>query len=189
MKEYIQPIKKQVSVKAACERYGISVDLHGFAHCPFHSGDRTASMRVYHDGFHCFGCGKSGDVITLVQNIFCTSFQDAMTKINEDFCLNLPLGRRATLREQQIYAKAYREFLARKNAEIEKEKEFERKRTRLLDTWCFYDRVLRSASPESGAYEEACKRIDYVSYLIDELEIEGAIEHCHQNTTETMNIS
>lgn len=168
-------------MKSACERYGIKVDMHGFAHCPFHSVDRTASMRVYRDGFHCFGCGKSGDVITLVQNIFCTSFQDAMTKINEDFCLNLPLGRRATLREQQLYAKAYREFLARRQAEIAKEREFEQERTRLLDEWCFCDRAKRFASPDSFAYEQACKRIDYVSYLLDELEIKEAI-HCHQNT-------
>lgn len=181
MKEFIQPIKEFVSVKDACERYGISVDLHGFAHCPFHSGDRTASMKVYKNRFHCYGCGKDGDVIKLVQSIHGITFPDAIKKINDDFALNLPIGRKTTLRERQNYAKAYREFLSRRNAEIAKEREFEQKRTRLLDEWCFCDRAMRCASPDSFAYEQACKRINYVSYLLDELEMEEAIS-CHQNT-------
>ena len=181
MKEYIQPIKAAVSMKSACERYGIKVDMHGFAHCPFHSGDHTASMKINSDSFHCFGCGKRGSVIDLVQSIYGITFSEAMKKINEDFSLNLPIGRKSTLREQQLYAKAYREFVARRQAEIAKEREFERKRTRLLDEWCFCDRAKRFASPDSLAYEQACKRIDYVSYLIDDLEIEEAIR-CHQNT-------
>lgn len=188
MKEYIQPIKEQVSVTAACERYGIKVDTRGFAHCPFHSGDHTASMKISDRRFHCFGCGKDGDVIKFVQSIYDITFSEAMNKINFDFCLNLPIGRKATLREQQNYAKAYREFKARRNSEIARQQEIEQKRTRLLDEWCFCDRAKRCAAPESGAYEQACKRIDYVSYLLDELEIEEAIERCHQNTKK-MNIT
>ncbi len=50
---------------------GEAVDLHKQAGklvgcCPFH-GENTPSFYVYHDHFHCFGCGIHGDAITFVR--------------------------------------------------------------------------------------------------------------------------
>lgn len=56
--------------------YGIKVNRAGFAPCVFHQ-EKTASMKVYKDGFHCFGCGAHGDVIDLVMQLEQVSFKDA----------------------------------------------------------------------------------------------------------------
>lgn len=37
----------------------------GFALCPFHA-EKTPSMSIKNNRFHCFGCGKNGDVIQFV---------------------------------------------------------------------------------------------------------------------------
>lgn len=184
MKEYIQPIIEAIPMRDVAERYGIDVNMHGFAHCPFHSGDRNASLKVYKDGYHCFGCGAHGNSINFVMRLFDTAFYDAMMKMNDDFSLNLPIGRKTSLREQQIYAARYREFLAKRKAEKEEEQRRKEYQESLWDEWCFCDRAKREASPESLAYEIACKRIDYIAYLIDSLPI-GGDSYCHQNMQNT----
>ena len=62
-----EEIKKTYSMREIAERYGFQVDRAGFIHCPFHQGDRGASLKIYQDSFHCFGCGANGDIFTFVQ--------------------------------------------------------------------------------------------------------------------------
>lgn len=83
-------IKKRVSCVDACRQYGIDLNSHGFARCPFHS-EKTGSFRVYKDGsFHCFGCGAHGNsVIDLVMRLFDESVGDACKRLNDDFRLGL----------------------------------------------------------------------------------------------------
>ena len=59
-----ETVKGQVTPQMAAERYGLPVNRSGMACCPFHD-DRTPSMKLYPDHFHCFGCGPTGDVIDL----------------------------------------------------------------------------------------------------------------------------
>ena len=59
------------------DRYGIKTDRTGFAHCCFHNGDRTPSMKVYRGSFYCFGCGAGGDIIKFVQLHDHLSFKEA----------------------------------------------------------------------------------------------------------------
>ena len=53
-----------------------------FGLCPFHS-ERTPSFSVHAErqSFHCFGCGKSGDVITFIQEIEHLSFREAVEEL------------------------------------------------------------------------------------------------------------
>ena len=83
-------IKKRVSCVDACRQYGIDLNSHGFARCPFHS-EKTASFKAYSGdrGFHCFGCGESGTVLDLVMKLFDESVGDACKRLNADFRLNL----------------------------------------------------------------------------------------------------
>lgn len=83
-------IKKRVSCVDACTRYGIDLNRHGFARCPFHS-EKTASFKAYTGarGFHCFGCGASGSVLDLVMKLFDVSVGDACKRLNDDFRLGL----------------------------------------------------------------------------------------------------
>ena len=56
-------------IREVAAGYGLSVSRAGFCKCPFHS-ERTASMKLYENEqrFHCFGCGKHGSVIDLVEH-------------------------------------------------------------------------------------------------------------------------
>lgn len=50
--------------------------------CPFHN-DSNPSLSVYHENglWHCFGCGKGGDVITFVMEKHGLEFKDAILKL------------------------------------------------------------------------------------------------------------
>lgn len=98
-------IKSAVTMTDVCERYGIDVNRQGFAVCPFHN-EKTASLKIYQGarGFSCFGCGRSGDVISFTQTLFGLSFSDALKKLNSDFGLCLPLERKMSLREKYAFS-------------------------------------------------------------------------------------
>ena len=70
--------------------YGFKPNRAGFIHCPFHT-DKTASLKVYTDGFYCYGCGASGSVIDFVMQLFNLSAIDAAKRINDDMRLGLPV--------------------------------------------------------------------------------------------------
>lgn len=47
--------------------------------CPFHR-EKTPSCFIYPESnrFHCFGCGESGDIISLTQYLYGVDFKDAV---------------------------------------------------------------------------------------------------------------
>ena len=65
MNNYALLIKDAVSMREIAEYYGFKIERGGFIKCPFHDGDKTASLKIYDGirGFCCFGCNLSGDVI------------------------------------------------------------------------------------------------------------------------------
>lgn len=52
----------------------------GMALCPFHA-DKTASMDIRKNFYHCYGCGAQGDVIDFVMKTQGLSFKEAITKL------------------------------------------------------------------------------------------------------------
>ena len=122
--EYLKEIKRLVSCRDVCEHYGIRVNTKGFANCIFHE-ERTDSMRIYDGtrGFHCFGCGKSGDGVDIVQKLFgLKDVHEAAQKINDDFRLGLPIGQSATYRDKvQIGRALYAAKKAREREERERQ--------------------------------------------------------------------
>lgn len=80
-------IKQSVTTRQAAESYGISVDSHSMAVCPFHD-DRRPSMKV-DETFYCFGCGATGDVITFTSRLFGISPASAARKLAMDFGITL----------------------------------------------------------------------------------------------------
>ena len=71
-----QNVKYGVSCREAAERYGVEVNYHGMALCPFHN-DRHPSLYVADDHYYCFACGEHGDVIDFVSKLFRLSLYDA----------------------------------------------------------------------------------------------------------------
>ena len=74
-----ETIKQQNSMRDVLSRYGMAPNRAGFVRCPFHAGDRTASMKIYKDSYYCFGCGATGDIFAFVQNMDNCDFKTAFT--------------------------------------------------------------------------------------------------------------
>lgn len=109
-------IKRLVTMRQVLDRYGYDVNRAGFMRCPFHSGDHTASLKIYQGdrGWHCFGCHKGGSVIDFVMEHDGVSFQAACKTLDAMFSLNL--YRELSFSE---YRKAQRQ---RERAEADREK-------------------------------------------------------------------
>ena len=86
---YFQTLKDSITCLDAAERYGLEVDASGMTRCPFHD-DRTPSLKLSR-GFHCFGCGTQGDVITFMSRLFGISAGEAAQKLSADFSIPIHL--------------------------------------------------------------------------------------------------
>lgn len=177
-----------------CARYGIEVNRSGFARCPFHSGDRTPSLKIYEGmrGFHCFGCGKHGGVIDFAMQYFSLDFRQAVVKLNGDFSLNLPLGSRLSLREQREADKREQARITELRAEQEALQNAVNAYHIALDEWIRLDINKKKYAPDSDyiknttetarlfhgkslpslktfhqKYVEAIQKIDTAAYTLD----------------------
>ncbi len=106
--------------------------------CPFH-GERTASFCVngVDNFYHCFGCGKSGDVITFIMEVESCDFVDAVRILAKKANMEMP-------------------DLSYDNEKIkEQKKKKERMLSLLKDTALFYLNNLRS--------DKADKHREYLS--------------------------
>ena len=91
-------IRETVPTAKVISLYGYILSREGFMRCPFHSGDHTASLKVYdaapnnastRRGWYCFGCHAGGSVIDFVMLQESCSFAAAVRDI--DHALNLDL--------------------------------------------------------------------------------------------------
>jgi hypothetical protein len=69
--------------------------------CPFHGGgdERTPSLYVYHDHFHCYGCGEHGNVLDWVMKRHDISVVEAARRLG--WVGDADLGSRASRRPSQ----------------------------------------------------------------------------------------
>jgi DNA primase len=63
--------------------------------CPFHR-DGQPSFAVYANGFHCFGCGKTGDAIQWLMDYHNLAFHDACARLDHT---HLPAPSQPTTRD------------------------------------------------------------------------------------------
>lgn len=175
--DFKEEIKSRIEMTDVCQKYGIEINSSGFARCPFHN-EKTASMKIYKGvkGWHCFGCGVGGDIFEFVSKLFNLSFKDTLTKINEDFCLGLPIGKPLTSEERnRINVERMEKEKKRKADEIMRD----RIKT-VLDALTneyrrlFHNREKYSPKNTGGQllplYLEAVGKIDLIEYKIEETE-------------------
>ena len=133
-------IKNRLDTIQVFEYYGLQPNRKGFICCPFHN-EKTPSFKVYkgNGGYHCFGCGEHGGVIDFVMKYFDLSFKEAIMKLNNDFCLGLPIGEKLDRRKQLDMAK--RSFKARQEREAKQNEHNRLKNARetALDEWVRLD--------------------------------------------------
>jgi DNA primase len=88
-----QTVKQQADIVRVVGEY-VPLRQRGMNHwglCPFHQ-EKTPSFSVHagRQWFHCFGCGKSGDVFTFVQQVENIGFPEALRLIAQKFDIKLP---------------------------------------------------------------------------------------------------
>lgn len=168
---YAEIITNSITMKQVAERYGFDVNRQGFIHCPFH-GEKTASLKIYpnNKGFYCFGCGVGGNTIDFVKQLFGIGFPETLKKINEDFGLNLSIGRKSSLRERDKFKQAQQRLEAERKKRIERQQEAERAYNLSLAELVRLDNNLRRYKPSESDNElhplfiEALQKIDYHYY-------------------------
>lgn len=93
MTDFIKQLKEQINIADVVGEY-VRLRKTGSNHmglCPFHA-ERSPSFSVSERKgiFHCFGCQKSGDAITFMQEIQAISFHDAVRALAARYNIKLP---------------------------------------------------------------------------------------------------
>lgn len=125
--DYLCYIRENISLSDVCSKLGLFIKGHGGQMrtlCPFHN-DRTPSLHIYRDHYHCYACQAHGDLFTLVQKVKDVNFQGAIAWVEDQFPfvlgqkpINRP-GRQLNLTPEQIardYYAANRSIIPRKIA-------------------------------------------------------------------------
>lgn len=91
--EKLEEIKNQASIVSVISQY-VNLKKAGINYkglCPFHS-ERTPSFVVSEAKriYHCFGCGKGGNVFTFLQDHARLSFPEAVQKLASELRILLP---------------------------------------------------------------------------------------------------
>lgn len=146
-------IKQSMKMSEILSRYGLNPNRAGFIQCPFHNGDRTASMKIYKDSYYCFGCGATGDIFTFVQNMDNCDFKTAFqilggTYHKPDFSSRMAI----------YHAQKQKEM--REKAEQKKKVELQE----CLSDIDFYRAILVRVKPLSDGWCEAWNRLQLALY-------------------------
>lgn len=176
MIDFASEIRERVTMRECVERYGLTINRAGFARCPFHSGDRTPSLKIYPNnrGWSCFGCGQSGSVIDFVMQYFNEDFKSACIRLNNDFSLGLPLDgqKPPSYRERRELSRKHRARDEARRREAEKSERADERYNQALTLYCSCDYLLIHAPPQSDAWCKALKHMATAEYHLDEAETE-----------------
>ena len=97
--KYANEIKQRLTMPQILEYYGFTINRAKRIPCPMHNGtDENCGVKEHY--IHCFVCGESADAIKFVMRYFGLDFQSAISKLNDDFCLGLPIGQKIDRRKQ-----------------------------------------------------------------------------------------
>ena len=157
-------VKTNINTREAAARYGVEVNRHRKALCPFHN-DRHPSLFVDDDHYHCFACGEHGDVIDLTSKLYGLSLYDAAKKLAYDFGIT----------QDKSPTKARQEKLNRKS-EAQRLRENEKlcfsalfEYYKLLQEWMGVCAPRTPDDKVDNRFTEACHWLSYVEHLVDTL--------------------
>lgn len=140
----VEEIKQTYTMRDVVARYGIEVNRAGFCNCPLHRGDRTASMKIYKDSFHCFGCLANGDIFTFIQRMENCDFKTAFYLLGGEYQKDHRTSQITAYRAQKAREKREKEEQKRKdeikrnNTMIHATRELFFRSEPLSDDWWYY---------------------------------------------------
>lgn len=151
-------IKQSVSMHEIVERYGLHPNRAGFISCPFHK-EKTASMKIYKDSFHCFGCGNSGDVLSFVMGMEHCDFKTAYKALGGSY--KQQIDHQRNLYHYHLQKRKERQIRDAQRLEQEKKEVIEEIRMQKL---------FKKLSPVfSDDWCEAVNRLEYLFYKLEYL--------------------
>lgn len=164
--DIFEEIKSRINLRTVVTGYGIEINRSGFCLCPFHA-EKTPSMKIYDNGFKCYGCGEGGDMFVFVQKLFnLENPLDAAKKINNDFGLNVEFNHKPTRQE----------FLSAKNI-VRERQEFEHEEKVAINAFTEYFKILRDFNfkyaPKTPGevpdkrFIEYCNNMDKLDYTLN----------------------
>lgn len=135
---------KRIPMREVVERYGFRPSRAGFIHCPFHQGDKGASLKVYERDWHCHACNAHGDQVDFVRRMDNLTFKEAFIALG---------GTYGDTDREEVKRKIRLAEIERKK-KVEREAEMRRKREKnnryitalrnglisfpvFSDEWCF----------------------------------------------------
>lgn len=77
-------VRQAISAREAAEVYGLDINQHGKARCPWHD-DRRPSLSFKGNWCRCFACNNGGSAIDLTAQLYGITPLEAANKLNEDF--------------------------------------------------------------------------------------------------------
>lgn len=144
-------------------RYGFRPNRAGFISCPFHTGDRTPSMKIYKRDYHCHACGANGDIFSFVMGIEHCDFKTAFSI----------LGGTYEHSKTDFSNKIRQEKFRRQREEEQKREHFQEQfKKEILLTWNLVKAAIRNYEPYSDTW---CYSINQEPWLI------GLWEHIYIN--------
>ena len=178
MFEYTDVIKSRINMIDICKTYGFNIQRGNFICCPFHN-EKTPSLKLYdgNRGFYCFGCGEHGSVIDFVMRYFGLDFQSAISKLNDDFCLGLPIGQKIDRRKQLEMGRVAFERKRKAEQQQKERQQIEDAYWTAFDEWKRLDDNKRNYAPKTPTeplhplFVEALKNIAGAEYNLSCAEI------------------
>ncbi len=168
---YASEIKSRIKMPELLSFYGFKLNAKGRMPCPFHNG-KDDNLGVKDNFYHCFVCGEKGDIFTFTQKIFDISFSEALVKLNEDFAVGLPVGKKLSRREQlELGRKAFKRR-QEINAREEEKTRIESEYWEAYDEWLRLDNIVRYGKPTSPSeatpeYIAALTEIENAKYNLE----------------------
>ena len=158
------------------EFYGFETK-RGRMRCPFHNGE-DYNCGIKENYIHCFVCGESADAISFVMKYYGLSFKEAMTKLNNDFNLGLPIGERLGRRKKIEFArKSFKAKQERENKNNEHNR-LKNSREESLNEWVMLDKQKTKYKPKTQnedlhpLFVEAIINLPHVEHRLDFAEME-----------------
>lgn len=87
-RDFGREIRDRLTCEEVIEHFGFEPNRSMNILCPFHQ-EKTPSLHIYPDGWHCFGCGASGDCIDFVMRLYNIPFVQAVALMDSSFHLGL----------------------------------------------------------------------------------------------------
>ncbi len=173
---YANEIKSRLKMQQVLDYYGIERNRANRIRCVLHNGkDFNCGIKDHY--IHCFVCGQSADVIKFVQVYFGLDFQSAISKLNDDFNLGLPIGKKIDRRTQLEMNKAAFDRKRKIESEKKRREQIENDYWTAFDEWKRLDDNRRNYAPKSPTeplhplFVEALKNIAGAEYNLSCAEI------------------